>query len=419
MRFKFIVAILLMASFSTIFAQKDCTLDHLGNIPITDLGADYFNGMQGGLYPGGSNSRPPDHLTQCITNVTQIEPLDIYGNPDAAGKVVMLGIGASNPLTEFQRLIEFTDDFEPANDNLEMVNACVGGEGIQKMYNITDNYWSGVVNKLEILGLSLNQVQVIWIEQDNTRAFDTVFPSAPSGLVDDFRLLLNVIHNLFPNVQICYVTARAYSGYATPIDPEISGGLLYPRDYYNGWAVKFLVEKIINHAPGFETTGPAAQLPLVTWGTYHWTDGSTPRIDGLFLDCEEDVAPDGLHLTGPGEFKMGQLMFDYFKTDTTAKYWYYDKELVGINTNSSSAGQMQINPNPIVGNNLSINLHDFGSNELIQFTVSNSTGMLVFDDHQYVNEQITLNIPQLAAGIYYVTAKANSGIATSRFFVTR
>ncbi|MBK9454060.1 MAG: T9SS type A sorting domain-containing protein [Bacteroidetes bacterium] len=415
----FAVSVVMLGISMPAFAQKDCSNDHMGNIPLIDLTGGYFNGVQGGLYPGGTNERPAAHLTQCVNNALQIQPLNTEGVPSADGKIVMIGIGASNPMTEFQKFIELSNTYEPVNDNLTFLNACLGGQGIQKMYDITDNYWSSVVGKLETEGLSPEQVQVVWVEQDNTNSYDTVFPGAANALMDDFRLLLVVIKTLFPNVQITYVTARAYAGYADPIDPELSTGLLYPRDYYNGWALKFLVEKIIDHAPGYESAGPSAQVPLVTWGTYHWTDGSTPRLDGLYLDCELDVSGDGLHLAGPGEEKMGQQLFNYFKTDTTAKYWYLDQEVVGIQNTNNEQLRLQVYPNPITGNTINFNAGAFNLNEKITYTITSASGKIVFADATISTEQVKIDLPELASGIYYITAVAASGSASASFVVAR
>lgn len=376
---------------SLLFAQKDCSNDHLGMIPITDLGTDYFHGLQGGLYPGGSNVRPAAHLDACIAHVSAIEPKDSSGNFDENGKIVMLGIGASNPMTEFQRFINFSEDYEPVNDQLEIVNACVGGVGIQKMYDITENYWVNVVGQLMDLGLSVEQVQVVWIEQENTSAFDTTFPAAPNTLVTDFRYLLEVLRQLFPNLQICYVSARAYAGYA---DPDVNSGLLYPRDYFNGWAIKFLVEKVINLAPGYITDGAGTNIPMVTWGTYHWSDGSTPNADGLFLDCEIDVGEDGLHLSGLGEYKMGQKLFEFFKTDETAAYWYLDQDYSGIADGNASAS-LSIYPNPALGDLITLK-GEMVNGASINYTIYDVRGVPVLSG----STTHTIDIHQLPAGMF-------------------
>lgn len=407
------VLLCLLAS-SAIFAQKDCSHDHLGNVPIVDLADGYFHGVRGGLYPGGSNERPAAHLAQCINNVSNIQPLDNYGSPDPSdGSVVMLGIGASNPMTEFQKFIEFSEGYEPVNDHLKIINACVGGQGIQKMYDVDDTYWNGVMNRLEDDGLTKEQVQVIWIEQDNTNAYDTSFPGAANALTSDFRTLLMVIHEIFPNVQICYVTARAYSGYAAPVDPDIAGGLLYPRDYYNGWALKFLIENVIENAPGYQTSGPAAQIPLVTWGSYHWTDGSTPREDGLFLDCETDLGPDGLHLSGVGEYKMGTQLFEFFKTDTTARYWYYDEAYSGITVQKNET--LRVYPNPSTGGNIQLTVPENLRNNNSTWTILAMDGSALQSGWLAGDAVANISVDELPAGMYMLRVVNGALTGTGRF----
>ena len=411
--------LLVLTPFSFIFSQKDCSFDNTGKVPLIDLAGGYYNGNAGGLYPDGTNTRPPDHLAKCINHVEQIQPLNFAGNPDEDGKVVMLGIGASNPMVEFQKFKELSEAFEPLNDNLEIVNACAGGIAIQKMYEITDTYWLGVDNVLEDAGLSPLQVQVIWVEQENTNAYDTAFTSATTALVNDFLRLLKVVKTKFPNAQICYVSARTYSGYADPIDPELSKGLLYPRDYFNGWAIKRLIENVINAVGDYDAEGVDAQIPLVTWGTYNWTDGSTPRADGLFLDCEEDVSPDGLHLSGPGEHKIGQYMFDYFKTDTTAKYWYLEQDYVGIADNNITIQSLKIYPNPVSNGVLYVATDAINSFETFNYQVINTTGVVVSTGNGRGGETLTLNLPELASGVYSIAITTETSKSIGRFVITK
>lgn len=419
MKKSFTLGILVLTTFYFSYGQKDCSFDHTGKIPINDLAGGYFNGFAGGLYPDGTNTRPPGHLAKCIEHVSQIQPLDVDGSPSPSGKIVMMGIGASNPMTEFNKFKEISEYFEPLNDNLEIVNACVGGVAIQKMYEETDTYWLGVENLLEDAGLSALQVQVIWVEQENTNSYDTAFNSATIGLVTDFLTLLRVFKDKFPNAQICYVSARAYAGYADPIDPDISKGLLYPRDYFNGWALKRLVENAINAEEDYDFDGPDAEIPLITWGTYHWTDGSTPRMDGLFLDCEEDLSPDGLHLAGPGEQKIGTFMFDYFKTDTTAKYWFYDEAYSGIINNPVSKNTIQIYPNPVNGNTINFYAGTFDNYENIQYQICDAAGKIISKGIGYGKDNITIQLQDIAPGAYYITAIGQQNIATGSFIVTQ
>ncbi|MCY2995967.1 MAG: hypothetical protein NTY19_50170 [Planctomycetota bacterium] len=46
-----------------------------------------------------------------------------------------------------------------------------------------------------------------------------------------------------------------------------------------------------------------------------------PRADG-YRSEESDFGADGTHHAGPGTEKMGQLLLQFFKTDTTARPWF-------------------------------------------------------------------------------------------------
>lgn len=415
MLFKTFTPFLLLATLNVAQAQKDCTHDHTGLIPITDLGTDSYRGVMGGLYPDGSNTRPPDYLAKCIEHVQAIQPLDHEGEFSEDGRIVMLGIGASNPGSEFQKFKEISEYFEPLNDQLSLINGSEPSVGIQEMYNVSEDYWDYVDDILSSNGLTAAQVQVIWIEEENTDVGDTTFPAAAVDLVNDYLNLLQAIHILFPNTQICYLTARAYAGYAT-VDAGVSNGLKYPRDYMNGWALKWFIENVINNELGYDFNEPGAQIPLVTWGTYHWTDGSTPREDGLFLDCDLDVGPDGLHLTGSGELKMGNLMFNYFSTDTTAKYWFYDEEYTGIK-NHYSESEIKLFPNPVTGEALHINTDEFQQNESVTISVYSTEGQLQISNQFNYSENMTLDVGSLPAGIYLLQMYSDTKSTTHQFVI--
>lgn len=412
---RIIVPLLLIATINIAHGQKDCTHDHTGLIPLTDLGPDSYRGVSGGLYPGGSNTRPPAYLAKCIEHVQAIKPLNHEGEYDDDGRIVMLGVGASNPGAEFQKFKEISEAFDPLNDHLSILNVTEPSVGIQEMYNVAEDYWDYVEDLLTSNGLTPEQVQIIWIEEENTESGDTSFPAAAVSLVNDYLDLLQTIHILFPNTQICYLTARAYSGYAIP-GPGVDNGLAFPRDYMNGWALKWFMENVINNELGYDFNEPDAQIPLVTWGTYHWTDGSTPREDGLFLDCEFDVGADGLHLTGAGEYKMGMLMFNYFSTDTTAKYWFYDEDYTGIDYETVNAS-IKLFPNPVAGEVLNISCDEFQQNEQVNIFIYSTDGQLQISDQCHYSDNMQLNVDALPPGMYVIEIHSGSNAATRQFII--
>ena len=411
--------LLLLLFISTfVNAQKDCTHDNTGLIPIPDLGLGSYRGFMGGLYPGGSNERPAEYLNACIEHVQNIKTLDSDGNFDEDGRIVMLGIGASNPGAEFNKFMEISSYFEPRNDKLTLVNGCVPSIGIQDMNYTAAEYWGNVTTLLEDNGLSADQVQIIWIEEENTQVGDTTFPWAAETLVTDFHFLLQAIKIMFPNTQICYVTARAYAGYADPSSEDFTSGLKFPRDYYNGWGLKWFIENVINHEIGYSYEGPLAEIPLVTWGSYHWTDGSAERLDGLLLDCEEDVTEDGLHLSGSGEIKMGEHMLDYFIADTTAKYWFFDEEYTGIYNNEKGNTSLDIFPNPVSGNQIHINSDNFQISEKVDINIFSFNGKQILSLQDNYSSDLTLSLPELNSGLYRITMHSENAATSGSFIIT-
>ena len=46
----------------SVYPKLNPPRDSMGMIALTDLGKNSYKGEQGGLYPGGENSPPPEHL---------------------------------------------------------------------------------------------------------------------------------------------------------------------------------------------------------------------------------------------------------------------------------------------------------------------------------------------------------------------
>src|SRR6202030_1774746 len=64
-------------------------------VPITDLGTGTYLGVEGGLYPNGSNIMPASHDADGLALASAIQPLDANGNPDPNGKYGLLSLGLS------------------------------------------------------------------------------------------------------------------------------------------------------------------------------------------------------------------------------------------------------------------------------------------------------------------------------------
>lgn len=396
MKPKILLAILCFLQ-ATLQAQvKNCSLPNPGFVPITEMNTSTFRGYTGGLYGPQKNTPNGSYLSDALSLAKSISPLDAQGNATISGKIVFVGVGASNPRTEFEALMSRVDTFSKKRNNLLLVNTCIGGQGVQKMNDPTDTYWKSAVKQFDSLQLSFNQVQIAWVETDNTQAADTLFPRAPMALLGELKQLLYTLQAKFPNLKLCYFSARAFSGWV-----DLSGGgnvgrgLLAPRDYYNGWAIKWLIDSARLQNPAFIYSGASKKMSMPLFATYNYTNGSETRMDGFQLDCNTDVGGDGLHLTAAGEQKFGALMFDFFRTDNVSKEWFLQS-----NTAHSAeilCGKPSIYPNPCAATlHIKIPSEYVGKNLLIQ----SSVGQICFE--KSLTSSFALDISAYRKGLYFV-----------------
>jgi len=326
---------------------QNCQNNSTGLAPITDLGAGFYQGYVGGLY-FGSNSKPAQHIDNLENAILDIKPLDILGIPEINdGKIVLLSVGASNPKIEFQSFQNITDTFKLINPSLEVVNGAQGGKSLPKIIDTTDSYWKYIDSQLSSAGVSAKQVQIIWLEEENTQSNNINFPEAPLELMQEFKALFGVLLQKYPNLKLCYLAARGYSGYIDSASTA-GNGLRQPRDYYNGWAMKWLIEDQISDDTSLSFAGSNRKAPLLDWSAYLWTDGNNPREDGLSWLCPTDVKPgDGLHWSPNGNDKAGMAIFRKFYSDIDARKWFLNNNSTSaINTSASVTHSVSVYPNP-------------------------------------------------------------------------
>src|SRR5262245_48499132 len=86
---------------------SDCTRTHTGRVPLNDLGTGTYLGAQGGLYPGGVNSRPSTHDSAGVfLAANRVKPRNAAGAIDETnGRIVLISIGMSNTTQEFSEFI--------------------------------------------------------------------------------------------------------------------------------------------------------------------------------------------------------------------------------------------------------------------------------------------------------------------------
>lgn len=296
-------------------SASDCSRTSVGLTPLIDMGSQTYEGVPGGLYPGGENSMPASHQAAGLQLARSVEPLDSAGSPDPGGRYVLLSIGMSNTTQEFQSFVAASNSDADRDPALVVVDGAQSGQVAHIIADPASNYWSVIDDRLAAGGVSPQQVVAAWIKAANPA--DTSTSQYRSRLQDDLEEIARVLKDKFPNLKLGYYTSRIYAGYATTdLNPE-------PYAYESGFVVRFAIESQLNGNPSmnFDPDGGTVNTPWVAWGPYLWADGLTPRSDGVRWECA-DFASDGTHPSASGEDKVAGMLMDFVKSDPTAREWY-------------------------------------------------------------------------------------------------
>ena len=178
--------------------------------------------------------------------------------------------------------------------------------------------------RLTPLGLSENQVQIIWAQLDDLYPVNTL----PSDSAEAYVLMSNLGQVMrawrtrYPYLRLVFLSSRLYAGYATTdVSPE-------PYAYEQGFGVKWLIESQIKEMRGAAANPWAGSLnyvkktaPLILWGPYLWAAGETPRSDGL-LWRRTDFERDGITPSQDGENKVGFNLLNFFKSSLYTRCWF-------------------------------------------------------------------------------------------------
>ena len=298
-------------------SAQNCANTSTGMPPVNDLGTGFWNGYQGGLYPGGANELSGAHLDSGVVRALHIRPLDGQGNVDPVnGSVVLISIGMSNTRDEFNQFIPMVDTLSTKAPRLKVVNGAEGGHDLNMVIQPQASYWNLVGNKLSSAGLTKEQVQIVWVMHAESSPNNPTFPGYPQSLKEKYKQLIHILYSQFPNLKLCFFSSRIYAGYASSnLNPE-------PYAYYSGWAVKWLIEEQIAGDTSLAFYGPGANSPWLAWAAYTWADGLIPRSDGLIWVCPDDFRPDGTHPSVQGAQKVAGMLLDFFTSHPTTVPWF-------------------------------------------------------------------------------------------------
>jgi hypothetical protein len=324
---------------------SNCAGTSTGLVPITDLGAGFYQGVQGGLYPGGANQRPAAHEAAGIAIANAIAPLDTLGVPDPAnGRVVFVSIGFSNCTQEFSAFVPESDADPVRRPDVRAIDCAEGGQTADILAQPTAAYWDTVLARLRGHGSSPRQVQVVWLKDANanpTAGFDAYRDS----VAEQFFRIVQILKQKLPNLKLCYFTSRIYAGYAsTTLNPE-------PYAYQNAFSVKQVIARQLSGDPAlnFDAAQGPVVAPWLSWGPYLWADGLNPRSDGLTWACGELNPSDGTHPSASGRAKVADSLLAFVRRDVTTAPWYTLPGTLDAGPQRAWRLELAVSPNPSRG----------------------------------------------------------------------
>lgn len=336
---------------ATTLAAQNCGNTSIGTVPLNDLGTGTYQGFVGGFYANGQNVPPPAHEALGLMRMADVVPRNGTGAPAANGRIVVLSLGMSNTTQEFSTWVSQSNADPNRNPSVQVVDGAQGGQDAVTIANPNANFWNVVDQRLANAGVTPQQVQVVWLKEA-IAGVNGGFVAAATQLQGLLAQIARNVTARYPNVRLCFCSSRTYAGYATTaLNPE-------PYAYESGFAVKWLIEQQVAGDPQLNadpSSGPVV-APWIGFGAYLWTDGLTPRSDGLVWECA-DVQPDGTHPSPSGRVKVAALLQQFFTTNSLTVPWYvgsgsaalfglYGQGCVG----SNGVPLMRSNSLPFVGN---------------------------------------------------------------------
>lgn len=301
----------------------ECTLPFESvSLPLTDLGSGTYTRMDGtetnytgGLYPDGSNERPPAHERAGQRIAASILPLNPAGEHDPlGGRIVMVSIGMSNTGQEFGAFQSLAHRNPEINPQVTLINGGVGGRTAEYWVDPASDAWDELQRRLDHFSISNEQVQIAWVKLTLVKGGE--FPEKALELQDHLARIMQHLKDRFPNLKIAYLSSRTRSyTYWRGLSPE-------PVAFETGFAVKWLIEQQINADPALNYDPARGDVvsPWLSWGPYIWTDGLNARSDGLQW-LAEDMTGDCTHPSESGKQKVADLLLDFFLSDSTTAWF--------------------------------------------------------------------------------------------------
>ena len=88
-----------------------------------------------------------------------IQPLDLQGKPERAGKIVLMSIGMSNTTMEYTRFKQVAEEDSAKSSKVVLLDGAQGAQTGLRWADPKAPLWQKVDERMEAVGLSAKQVQ--------------------------------------------------------------------------------------------------------------------------------------------------------------------------------------------------------------------------------------------------------------------
>jgi hypothetical protein len=324
----------------------------------------------------------------------------------------------SNTTQEFSTFKQLADRDSLKNPRLTIVDGAQGGQTAAAISNPSANFWTVIDQRLTTASVTRQQVQVVWIKEADASPTQP-FPVHARTLQAELEAIARIVKSRYPNCRLAYYSSRTYGGYAsTNLNPE-------PYAYESGFAVRWVIEKQIQGDTSLSYAGPTPRAPWLAWGPYLWTDGTTPRSDGLTWLSSDTSPSDGTHPSVSGCAKVANLLLNFFKSDPTAAPWFVKAPATSIPADGDPLlprfSLEQNFPNPF--NPATVIGFQLGTTELVTLDVFDVLGRrsarLIDKVMQAGAYTVPFQATTLPSGVYFYELHAGAFHGTRSMILTK
>lgn len=222
------------------------------------------------------------------------------------GKILFISLGASSSATESVTLAQYIAQGKTlgeVNPDVDFVNCAIAARDVgdwsdpENPKYITG--WQQTVNTLSGYGYTLNDVQVMWLKEDDLSDKESD-PGRVTRLFWKYVTLLQTCKAKMPNLKRVYISGRSC------VLPQAELTHEEPKPYYTGLAAKMIVQEQI-------AGNPYLSLDAVGWISdilYLWTNGYEPRVADGYIRTVDSWKGDGIHPNEIGNDQVATFLYN-------------------------------------------------------------------------------------------------------------